>query len=352
MEKDFIEIRIKGKNTRVPCCHIDGKAVIVRGKWIRTASVHDEEWMKGAVVTNPDYVVAQLKKQGLPADVFTFAQKPPETKPKFDRHFDWDNFAVIHIKSYDDWWESLPQESRKNTRRSAKRGVTVRRVEVDDALIQGITEIYNETPIRQGKRFPHYGKDFATVKNETCTLLDRSEFIGAYHGNELIGFIKLVCLGEVASILHINSKNAHYDKRPTNILMAKAVEICSQKGIAYLLYGRYIYGKKTSSPLVEFKKRNGFQKMEVPRYYIPLTLWGRVVVALRLYRGLLGLLPSSIVNFLVTTRSRFFERASAKGGEAEKLAATDRDKETTVKPVGNSHPANCPSKRVENVAEA
>jgi hypothetical protein len=346
MEQKFITIRIKGKNTRVPCCQVDGKVVVVRGKWIKTASVHEEEWMKGAVVTNPEYFVAELKKQKLPADVLTFVQKLPDTKPKFHCHFDYDNYAVIHIKSYDDWWEKLPQESRKNTRRSAKRGVTVRTVEVDDTLIQGITEIYNETPIRQGKPFPHYGKDFATIKNEACTLLDRSEFIGAYHGNELIGFIKLVYMGDVASILHIVSKNAHYDKRPTNILIAKAVEICYQKGVSYLIYGRHTYGKKTSSPLIVFKERNGFQKMQIPRYYVPVTLWGWAVVALRLYRGLLGLLPSAVVNFLVTMRSKFFDRASAKAGGPEKFAIADRDEAAKAETADNVH-----LKRIEKAAE-
>src|SRR5579862_2619782 len=96
MEKDFVEVRIRGKNTRVPCCDVDGKTVIVRGKWIKTASVHDEEWITGDVVTNPGYFVAQLKKKGLQADVFTFVQKPPGTDPKFQCHFDWDNFAVAN----------------------------------------------------------------------------------------------------------------------------------------------------------------------------------------------------------------------------------------------------------------
>jgi hypothetical protein len=312
MGDNFLEVRISGRNTLVPCRQIDGKAVIVLGRWIKMARVHDEEWMDGEVVKNPESFVAQLKQQRLPAHVFTFLQKPPDTEPGHRCHFDWDNFAVIHIKNFDDWWQKLPQESRKNTRRSVKRGVTVRTVELDDALIQGITEIYNETPVRQGKPFPHYGKDFGTVKKETCTLLDRSGFIGAYHGNELIGFIKLVYMGSIASILHIVSKNAHYDKRPTNALIAKAVEICSQKKISHLLYGRYTYGKKTSSPLIEFKKRNGFEEVRVPRYYLPLSPWGRVVVGLRLYRGWLGLLPSGLVNFLVRLRSKFFEKTSKK----------------------------------------
>jgi len=195
--------------------------------------------------------------------------------------------------------------------------VAVRAVDIDDDLIRGIREIYNETPVRQGKRFPHFGKDFTTVKREVSTLLDRSGFIGAYYGSELIGFIKLVYMGKIASILHIVSKNAHYDKRPTNALIAKAVEICSQKEISYLLYGHYTYGRKTRSPLIEFKKRNGFEEVRVPRYYLALSFWGRVVVGLRLYRGWLGLLPSGVVNFMVDVRSRFFSRITSKSGRSE-----------------------------------
>jgi hypothetical protein len=330
MEKDFLEVRIRGRNTQVPCRLVDGKPVIALGRWIKMARVHEEEWTEGDAVKEPETFIAQLKQPRFPAHVFTFLQKPPDTEPRHRLHFDWDNFAVIHVKSFDDWWQKLPQESRKNTRRSAKRGVTVREVDIDDALIRGITEIYNECPIRQGKPFPHYGKDFDTIKMEASTMMDRSGFIGAYHGNELIGFIKLVYLGNIASILHIVSKNAHYDKRPTNALIAKAVEICSQKGISYLLYGHYVYGRKTSSPLIEFKKRNGFEEVRVPRYYIPLTFWGRIVVALRLHRGLLGLLPSAVVNVMVDLRSRYFDRisrkaASAKSGDSGSVVNLSQD---------------------------
>jgi hypothetical protein len=330
MEENFFGVRVKGKETKVPCRRIDGKIVIALGKWIKMARVHEEEWMAGMVVQDPAAFVAKLKEQKLPADVFTFVQKPSDPEPKFDCHFDWDNFATIRFKNFDDWWEKLPQEARKNTRRSAKRGVVVREAPLDDALVQGITEIYNETPIRQGKPFPHYGKDFNTIKNEISTMMDRSGFIVAYHGNELVGFIKMVYIGNIGAILHIVSKNAHYDKRPANALITKAVEICSQRGISYLLYGRYTYGKKTSSPLIEFKRRNGFEEIRVPRYYIPLTLWGRIVVALRLYRGLLGLLPSSLVNFLVDMRSKFFDKSSAKASAEEKPA--DQDEKAAAVP--------------------
>jgi hypothetical protein len=324
MENEFIEVRVSGRNTLVPCRRSNGRAVIALGKWVKIARIHEEEWMEGEVVNDPELLVEQLKISRFPAHVFTFFQKPPDTKPKHPYHFDWDNFAVIHIKTFDDWWEKLPQESRKNTRRSVKRGVRVREVNLDDELIRAITEIYNETPIRQGKPFPHFGKNFTTVKKEVSTLLDRSSFIGAYHGNELIGFIKLVCMGNLASILHIVSKHSHHDKRPTNALITKAVEICSQKGISYLLYGHYTYGRKTRSPLIEFKKRNGFEEVRVPRYYLPLCWWGRVIIALHLYRGLLGLLPSILVNVMVDMRSIVFDRLSRKNGPSQGPEETDR----------------------------
>jgi hypothetical protein len=82
--------------------------------------------------------------------------------------------------------------------------------------------------------------------------------------------------------------------------------------------------------LIEFKKRNGFEEVRVPRYYIPLSLWGRVVVALRLYRGLLGLLPSGVVNLMVSLRSKYFDRisrkaVSAKAGDSGSVANLSRD---------------------------
>ena len=96
------------------------------------------------------------------------------------------------------WWEKLPQEARKNTRRAAKRGVEVKVVPFDDELARGIHKICNETPVRQGRPFWHYGKDFETVKREHATYLERSEFIGAYFENELIGFIKMVYVDRLA----------------------------------------------------------------------------------------------------------------------------------------------------------
>jgi hypothetical protein len=311
MGVNLMELRIKGKPVMVPSICVEDRTVLVFGKWIKMAVVHDENWVAGEVVKDPETVVAQIRQQKLKADFFTFPQRLPDSKPRYKYPMEWDNVAAIPLSNYSDWWEKrIPQESRKNVRRSVKRGVTVRTVPLDDQLIQGIADIYNETPVRQGKPFPKYGQDFQAVKKDVSQILDRSEFICAYAENEMIGFVKLVFLGQVASILSINSKNRHFDKRPTNALMAKAIEVCCEKGMSHLLYGRYTYGNKASSPLTEFKRRNGFEKILLPRYYVPLTLKGRIILRLNLHLGLINMLPGGLVDFLVKFRAWLFEKIS------------------------------------------
>jgi hypothetical protein len=306
------EIRIAGKTLYVPSTDICGRTVVVTGKWIRTAQIKDEDVVEGVTVEDPDSFVTKLKESKLTADVFTFAQRPPQIAPKHDYHFEWDNWAAIPTTCFKDWWENLPQESRKNVRRAARRGVVVKIVPFDDNLVRGVHRIYNYAPVRDGRHFWHFGKDVETVRRELATYLDRSEFIGAYWNEELIGFIKIVYVDHVATLMHILSMNEHYDKRPMNALIAKAAELCEQKGMSHLIYGRFIYGNKRKSSLVEFKRRNGFEQVNFSRYYIPLTLRGEVFVKLRLYRGLGGLIPGPVLQPLLSFRAWYYNRISAK----------------------------------------
>src|SRR5437879_4906000 len=298
------EIRISGKTLYVPSTEICGRTVVVTGKWIKTAQVKDEELVEGVPVEDPESFITKLKESELKADVFTFAQRPPEITPKYDYHFEWDNWAAVPTTCFKDWWENrLPQESRKNVRRAAKRGVVVRVVPFDDELVRGIQGIYNETPIRQEKRFWHFGKDIETLRRELATYLDRSQFIGAYWNEELIGFLKMVYVGRVATLFHIISMNEHYDKRPMNALIAKAVEFCEQKGISHFIYGQFVYGNEHLSSLLEFKRRNGFERINFPRYYLPVTVKGRLFVRLKLYKGVGGLVPEPILQTVLSCRA-------------------------------------------------
>jgi len=307
------EVRSAGKAFYVPSVVICGRTVVVTGKRIRMAQVKDEEVMEGVTVAAPETFIAKLKESELKADVFTFAQRPPEITPKYGYHLEWENWAVAPTTSFNEWWENrLPQETRKNVRRAARRGVIVKIVPLDDNFVRGVHRIYNETPVRGGRFFWHFGKDVETVKRGLTTYLDRSDFIGAYWNEELIGFIKIVYVDDIANLIHIISMNEHYDKRPMNALIAKAVELCQEKGISQLVYGRFVYGNNRQGSFVEFKRRNGFEQVKFPRYYVPLSLRGKVFVNLRLYRGLNGLIPEPFLQPLLRFRTWYCKAISTK----------------------------------------
>ena len=122
-----------------------------------------------------------------------------------------------------------------------------------------MTSIFNETPIRQGRHFLHYGKDFETVKRQFSRFLFREEIFGAYVGEELVGFIMLADAGRYAFLGQIISKIARRDLAPNNALLAKAVERCAEKGIPYLVYALWL-----DDGLGDFKRSNGFQNLIFP----------------------------------------------------------------------------------------
>ena len=306
VEPTSIDVSIRGKWVHVPALKLDKHVITVRGSRIRIAAVHDEEWMESEIGDPSRYLGALKQKRAPRADIFTFTQQPPDTGIRYSYRVEPVSIAVADVSNFQQWWQALPQETRKNVRRAEKRGVVVRSESFSDDLIRGIAEVQNETPLRQGRRYTHYGKTFEQVKRDHSGLLDQSEFICAYSGEELIGFLKVIYRGRIASVLQLNAKIAHYDKRPTNALLAKAVELCAAKGIAYLTYGRFNYGNKDDSSIRDFKIRNGFAEVLVPRYYVPLTLWGRFCVRARLYRGLMDVLPRSVIGAFLSLRTRLY----------------------------------------------
>ncbi len=289
--------------------NLDNSKIVITGRLLRTAIIWDEDWTAEKDIADPGRIVHALKKARRKPDLFTFTQKLPRTEPRFEFQYEWDNVAAICTGNFDEWWNGLPQEARKNFRRSKKRGVEVRTFELTDGAVRGIKAIYDEVPVRQGRPFAHFGKDFERVKQEAATLSDRSVFLGAFFGEELIGFIRLVFMGEVASILNIISMNAHYDKRPANALIVAAAEMCRDRAVAYLTYGKYNYGRKLNSPLTEFKKRTGFRHISVPRYYVSFTWRGRLFLAIGLHRRLVEVLPPRVIDFLVGLRSTVLRHA-------------------------------------------
>jgi hypothetical protein len=305
------EIVLQGKTLRVPSLTVKGRTIVLTGKRLRVATVRDESATEGELIPDLAECIAVLKASKPRADLLTFTQKLPDTAPKFPYNYEWDNVAAISIGTYEEWWKGLKDKTRNMVRKAQKNGVTIRIDPLDDNLVRAIMEIYNESPIRQGRKFWHYGKPFEIVKRELLTYLERAYFICAYWQNELIGFMKMVRVDSTAILFHFLSKTSHRDKAPMNALLAKAVEVCAAEGIKHLIYGRYTYGNKSESPLSEFKRHNGFQKIELPKYVIPLTLKGRAAIRLKLHRGILGILPPRILRLLGEGRELLLKRRFA-----------------------------------------
>jgi hypothetical protein len=287
---------------------IEGRNVVVRRRLCRVAEV-DGEGFK--YLTDPKSAIAAVRDSGKRADLFTFTQELTETSPLYQYPFDWDNFAVLRISTFDQWWtQQIGFKARNKAKQAEKKGIVIREVPFDDALAHGIWEIYNEVPFRQGRRFPHFGKSFEAVRAMSATFPDSSVFIGAFDGSKLIGFIKLTMndAGTQAGIMHILSLVSYRDKAPTNALLVQAVRSCADRRVTRLVYANFAYGKKTRSSLSDFKERNGFQRVDFPRYYVPLTKWGALIFRLGLHQRLAERLPESIAAKLRELRSHWYQR--------------------------------------------
>ncbi len=239
---------------------------------------------------DPEPMLAALRHCGSRIDLFTFMQRLPETSPKYAYPMEWDNLAVLPITTFDRWWNGqIGFKGRNKARQAEKKGVTLREVPFDDALVRGIWEIYNECPIRQGRAFSHYGARLEDVTAGVRASKD-STFIGAYFQNELVGFIQLVHGDDLTIISQILSLQAFWEKAVNNALVAKAIAICAEKQIRWVMYGRM--GNHPS--LDAFKQSNCFEKFSFPRYYVPITKKGQTGIKLGLQKDLKDALPNWI----------------------------------------------------------
>lgn len=284
------------------------KDIRIEGTLIRIARLDGENYK---FVDDPEAVLKGLRRCGRRVDLFTFTQRLPETSPKYAYPWEWHNLAVLPVSTFEQWWtDQLGFKGRNKAKQAEKKGVTLCEVPFDDSLVQGIWKIYNETPVRQGRRFPHFGKDLQTVRREEATFPDSSVFIGAFFNGELIGFARLVFdeTRTQAGLMNIISMIRHRDKAPANALVAQAVRACAERRIPYLVYSRFAYGKKKTSSLSDFKERNGFKRVDLPRYYIPLTRLGAVAFQLGFHRRLVDRLPEPLVARAREFRGAWYSR--------------------------------------------
>jgi hypothetical protein len=292
-------IRWKGVPVRLDAVRAENKTFVISGRILKTASLKDE-WREDVI--EPERVIRTLKSSPARIDILKFWQRIPESDPKYGYYFEWRYVAAIPVTDYQTWWEKqVNSNTRRLVRKSEKLGVTTMEAELDDELVLGITDMFNESPVRRGKRFWHYGKDFAAVKKDMLLDLNEAIFIGAYHEKELIGFIKLILTDRYAMITLILDKMAHRDKATMNAMVAKAVRICVDRKISFLTYTLWRRGGHGY-----FQERNGFQRMAVPEYYVPLTLKGKLALRAGLHKGFKGCIPEHAKGCLLTLRAKWY----------------------------------------------
>ena len=282
--------------------NVCGRDITVEGRLIRVGRLAAEKY---EFLDDPKATIEALRRSRARIDLFTFVQNASQRAAQYDYAMAWDNLAALPVSTFDHWWtKQINGKTRNMIRRAEKSGVVVRDVAFDDELVGGISNIYNECPTRQGKPFWHYGKSLDAVRQENGTFLDRSVFIGAFAGPTLIGFAKLVRDEQrtQAALMQIVSMIRHRDKAATNALIAHAVRSCADRGIPHLVYASFPPKEKRNDTLSEFKEHNGFERVEVPRYYVPLTMIGRAALSFGLHRTLTDYLPESVLARLRAAR--------------------------------------------------
>lgn len=286
----------------------NGKQFVIEGRLIRTARLAAEGF---EFIASPDQALQDLRTGGKRIDLVTFMQPLSAANPQYDYSTEWDNVAALPVSTFDHWWKNqINGKTRNMVRRAEKSGVVMREVSFDEKLVEGIWKIYNECPIRQGRVFPHYGKTIDAVREMSATFLDSSIFIGAYLEEELIGFTKLTIddARSQAAVMHIIAMMQHRDKSPTNALIAEAVKACADRAVPNLVYSRFAFGTKKSDSLSKFKESSGFHRVEVPRYYAPLTALGRLAFRMGLHHSLIERVPEPAMARIREFRTAWYAR--------------------------------------------
>ena len=234
--------------------------------------------------------IEKLADRGI--DVFTFIERKwcnPAPESFKDIVKVKDNIALLKVASYNEWWSNIGKKTRNMVRKAEKNGVKLKVVEPSKKLAEGIWKIYNETPIRQKRGFPHYGTSLQSVTSSVLSA-QNSTFIGAFFQEELAGFLQLVYGDKIAVIAQILSLQKYSKKAVNNASIAKAVEVCTDKQVEWIMYGRI--GNHPS--LDRFKESNSFQKFPLNRYYLPITNKGKVAMKLGLHRELKDTIPQAM----------------------------------------------------------
>ena len=249
----------------------------------------------------------KLANRGI--DVFTFVERkwccPLNDQPKGWTKTKKD-IGILKVPPYDNWLQTAGKKTRNMIRKAEKSGIKTEVTELNEQIVKGIWNIYNETPIRQGRAFTHYGLTLQEVDGNSHAAKNCT-WIASYLEEEVVGFIQLMHGDNIAVIAQILSLQKYWDRAINNALVAKTVEFCASKQVPWIIYG----GMGNHPSLDKFKESNCFSKMTLTRYYVPLTFKGKITTGLGLYKNKKDLVPNSLKGIIIPVYS-WVSRTKAK----------------------------------------
>lgn len=241
-------------------------------------------------------LLIQLRDQDV--DLFTFIERSFLDNNKLKRQkqlfSDPEPIGLLKISSYDEWFRSITHNARWQTKKGIRVGLKTKVVDIDDTFTKSAFKIYNETPIRQGRKYSGYGLSLMDVKLKFSNMKG-SEVIGAYFEDEQVGLIWISYGDRVAAVNSFLSLLSHREKYPNDVLLAATVRRCVEKGYHYLAY----WNMGFNPGLDFFKKSHGFKVFNVPRFYIPLSYRGELAIKLKLHRPFEHSMPMWLVRPLL-----------------------------------------------------
>ena len=125
-----------------------GKDIKITGAFVRIARLEAEGYL--FLEEHPQQLLDELRWSGTRIDLFTFTQRVPDTRPRYQYPMEWDNCAAVEITTFDHWWkQQIRPEARNRARQAEKKGVVIREASFDEVLVRGIQEIQRNSRPRR-----------------------------------------------------------------------------------------------------------------------------------------------------------------------------------------------------------
>jgi hypothetical protein len=219
------------------------------------------------------------------ADVLVFPDRPWMGENIKLPYSDPIRIALLSFPSYDDWWSSPRiNKTRNHVRAALKAGVSVEAVEEisDRGTAMEVVRMYNESPIREKRYFPGYGRwNVDSVQGHFKSDDSSSTLVAKWHG-QVVAVDRWKFKGQVAIVASgITSLKARRHFRGIDhLLLAKQIELLAERGVRYVVYGKL----GVIPALDSFKVENGFRPVKVNYNHILFSRKAMVLAKFGLHR--------------------------------------------------------------------